>query len=48
MTETKKKIKYLIADTTAFINAVQLNVSFFQFLIRLFVSNVISKLFFEI
>lgn len=28
MTETKKKIKYLVADTTAFINAVPLNVSF--------------------
>ncbi|GBP16957.1 RNA-binding protein NOB1 [Eumeta japonica] len=25
MTESKKKIKYLVADTTAFINAVQLN-----------------------
>lgn len=27
MAEIEKKIKYLIADTTAFINAVQLNVS---------------------
>lgn len=27
MTASNKKIKYLVADTTAFINAVQLNVS---------------------
>ena len=32
MSETKKKIKYLVADTTAFINAVQLNVRFFLIL----------------
>lgn len=27
MAETKEMIEYLVADTTAFINAVQLNVS---------------------